>query len=336
MAAKKNRRHGECQGERGGEVLPAPPQQPRSAKSDNKDQDGENRRTAQRGKSLRRQIENVRHREPVGVQVVILQQVRDAALRRNIERSQDQVAQAHRGQQPDHGQSRLQARQPAVAQLASASFSPIPQQDGNRRPGAEAVVLHARSAGQRKEKQNQPRPDEQQQTCLLDRFHLRSPGLRTRKFAQGVADEKAPGKEPHQVQRPPQQKRHGFIVRRVAGAEGALEMLVDEVRPQKSGRALFRDPVPGHGDDQKNQGAGKNPQFAPASPAAGEQDKEKDHAERKQHADQAQGKRGQRHHDRRAPVARRACPGCRASRAEKDRTARSVPAQRWPPEPSRG
>ena len=38
------------------------------------------------------------------------------------------------------------------------------------------------------------------------------------------------------------------------------------------------------------------------SPTTREQDKEKDYAERKKHADQAQGKRGQGHHDRRAPV----------------------------------
>src|SRR6185312_10559189 len=64
VGGKEKQGHGECQGERGGEVLAAPTQQPRSAKSNDKDEDGENRRTAQRGKSLRCQIENVRHREP--------------------------------------------------------------------------------------------------------------------------------------------------------------------------------------------------------------------------------------------------------------------------------
>ena len=125
LAAKKNSRHGECQSESGGRILPAPAQQPRSAKSNDEHQDGENRRTAQGGESLRRQIENVRHREAVGIQVVILQQVRDAALRRNIERRQDQIAQANRGHHSDHGESGLQARQPAVARffgIVSARF----------------------------------------------------------------------------------------------------------------------------------------------------------------------------------------------------------------------
>ena len=79
-------------------------------------------------------------------------------------------------------------------------------------------------------------------------------------------------------------------------------MLVDEVRPEKSGRAVFRYPVPGHGDDQKDQGAGENPQFAPPSPAAGEQDKEKHDAEREEHADQTQRKSSQSHDDRGAPI----------------------------------
>ena len=151
---------------------------------------------------------------------------------RNVERTQDQIAQAHRGQNSNDRESRLQARQPAVAHFFGV-VQPDSQQDGNRGPGAETVVLHARSRGQRKEKQNQPCPDEQQQACFLDMFHLRPPGLRPRKLAQRIADKKAPGKEPDQVQRPPQQKRYGFIIRRVAGAEGALEMLVDKVRPRE-------------------------------------------------------------------------------------------------------
>ena len=271
------------------------------SKTNDENQNGENGWTAQGREGLRRQIENVRHRQAVGIEVVILEQVRDAAFRRNIERGDDQVAQAHRGHQSDHGESGLQAREPAVFRFFGVAQANS-QQDGDRGPGAEAVVLHARSAGEGKEKQNQSGPDEEQQTGLLDWLHLRSPGFWPGKLAQGVGDEKAPGKEPDQVQGPPQQQRYGFIVRRIAGAEGALEVLVDEVGPEESGRAVFRDPVPGHGDDQEDQGAGEDSQFAPASPAAGEDDEEKDDAEREEHADQAQRERGQRHHDRRAPI----------------------------------
>ena len=43
-----------------------------------------------------------------------------------------------------------------------------------------------------------------------------------------------PGKEPHQVQRPEQQARHGVVVARIAQVEEAQQVFVEEVEPEES------------------------------------------------------------------------------------------------------
>ena len=63
---------------------------------------------------------------------MILEQVRDAALGGNIERGNNQVAEADGSQESDDGESGLQTRQPAVFGLFSVA-EPDPQQNGDGR-----------------------------------------------------------------------------------------------------------------------------------------------------------------------------------------------------------
>jgi hypothetical protein len=96
----------------------------------------------------------------------------------------------------------------------------------------------------------------------------------------------APGKEPDQMQQPVSGEGQLVVVVRVAQAEEAQEVLVDEVEVEEAvdvadggvvadGMALVgigeaAEDVPGRGDGQKQQRSGDGLQLAPATPLAGE------------------------------------------------------------------
>ena len=115
----------------------------------------------------------------------------------------------------------------------------------------------------------------------------------------------APGEDPDQVQQPVGKAGQLVVVVRVAQAEEAQVMLVDEVEVKEAvdvaeggvvadGVALVgigqpAENVPGRGDGQKNQRAGDRLQLAPAPPQAGDKQEGNCRADKECRSDQALG-----------------------------------------------
>src|ERR1700685_2307349 len=114
-----------------------------------------------------------------------------------------------------------------------------------------------------------------------------------RKFRNHVGKKNTPRRKPDEMREPPDAQRHGIVVRRIASAERALEMLVDNVGPEKSWGTMLGEQMPGQRDGQKNQNAGENSKLAPANPAAGKQKKCHQNSHREDHAHQAESKNRQ-------------------------------------------
>ena len=100
-------------------------------------------------------------------------------------------------------------------------------------------------------------------------------------------EEEAPGKEPDELAEPEDEPRLLVVVVRVALAEEAQNMLVDEIEVEEAMHMPWRgnvadgialigitqagEDVPGRGDGEEEQDAGEEPQLAPAPPFAGDQ-----------------------------------------------------------------
>src|SRR5450759_3402240 len=129
-----------------------------------------------------------------------------------------------------------------------------PQQHGNRGPCPEAVIFQARTTFERKEQQDDSRPGEQQQSRLLARIHFLAPLARgKRHLPKGEREKETPREQPYQVGAPPCPQRYGAVVMRKARAQSTVDVLVDEIGPEESGRAQSRQDVPRCGDRQKNR-----------------------------------------------------------------------------------
>src|SRR5581483_9762830 len=102
--------------------------------------------------------------------------------------------------------------------LLLGASQPQPQQQGDCRPCAKAVVLHSRSTKNGEEAEDYCGPYEQQQACLQVHSHASTPGSRRWQLAQGKSQEHAPGKKPCQVGQPPQPQRDGIVVWRPSRA----------------------------------------------------------------------------------------------------------------------
>src|SRR5512133_918029 len=95
---------------------------------------------------------------------------------------------------------------------------------------------------------------------------------------------------------PPEGERGRVVIGRPACAQRALYVLVDEIRPEKSvvsgptRRAQFSQYVPRHRDGKKDQDAGEQVQFAPASPSSSKENERDDRSHGKHNADQSAGK----------------------------------------------
>src|SRR6202142_757714 len=155
---------------------------------------------------------------------------------------------------------------------------------------------------QREKNKNHAGPNEKHQPRLRLGRHISSPRPRMRKFWNHVGKKNAPWRKPNKMSQPPNAKRDRIVVRRIASAQRPLEMLVDNVRPKKSRRAMLGKQMPRQRNCQKNQNAREKPQFAPAIPPAREQQKNHENSDRENQADQAERENREAGHCRAAPI----------------------------------
>src|ERR1700704_5415691 len=73
---------------------------------------------------------------------------------------------------------------------------------------------------------------------------------------------------------------------RKARTQGAVQMFVDEKRPEKTRRAQSGQNVPGHGERQENRRARKQAKLAPSLPSPRHRDERDDGAGGEKQADQ--------------------------------------------------
>ena len=232
------------------------------------------------------------HGEAVKVGGLGLEELGDVTGGMDAEGLVDEVGEGGGDDEADDGEDGVEAREPARGEFFGVGEAES-EKDADGRPGAEGVVLHARAAFDGEESHDERGPDEEEEAGLIGEGHGAAPGAREGKFADGERQEDGPWRKPYEVDGPPEAEGNGIVVGRVARAEGALEVFVDDVRPEEAFAAVFGDQVPGQRDGEEDEEAGENFEVAPAGPVASGDDEKDDDTDGEDEADEAEGDDGE-------------------------------------------
>jgi len=232
-------------------LFAASAKEPSATESEEADGGGESGLESKVGEGGGGEVEEVGHGEPVEVGGLRFEEGGDITGGVDTERLVDEVGEAGGDEDANDSEDGVEAREPARGEFFGVGEAES-EKDADGRPCAEGVVLHARAAFDGEKGHDERGPDEKEKSGLIGEGHGASPSAREGKFAEGEGEKDGPGREPDEMDGPPEAEGNGIVIGRIASAEGALEMLVDDVRPEETFAAVFGDEMPGKRDGEED------------------------------------------------------------------------------------